>query len=270
MPGQVQFVDNLADQLNTAAGDSLYAQALYILLAVPGALIALGLAYLAALGTVERDRRDLALLRARGASRRNLLVLAGAESLALGVVAGVAGTGLALAATGALLSGGVQLTTGRVMATVAACIALAVGGAMAARLGATASVLRASVAEGAAALAATGKPLWQKLYVDVVALALSGLVYWLTARTGFSAVVNPDSNPTLSLSIYMFFAPALLWIGSALLLLRLRGRALAWLAKRAGGERANDARGFLLASAGRRGGALNRGLLVVACCWRSA
>ena len=35
----------------------------------------------------------------------------------------------------------------------------------------------------------------------------------MTARTGFSAVVNPDSNPTLSLSVYMFLAPALLWVG---------------------------------------------------------
>ena len=31
----------------------------------------------------------------------------------------------------------------------------------------------------------------------------------------------------------MFFAPALLWIGATLLLVRLRGRALAWLAPRA-------------------------------------
>ena len=67
------------------------------------------------------------------------------------------------------------------------------------------------------------KPLWQRLYLDFVALAVSGLIYWLTVRTGFSAVVNPDSNPTLSLSVYMFFAPALLWIGATLLLVRLRG-----------------------------------------------
>ena len=78
----MQFVDNLSDQLNTAAGDALYAETLYIMLAVPGALVALGLAYLAALGTVERDRRDLALLRARGATRRDLLLVAGAESVA--------------------------------------------------------------------------------------------------------------------------------------------------------------------------------------------
>ena len=46
-------------------------------------------------------------------------------------------------------------------------------------------------------------------------------------------MVNPDSNPTLSLSVYMFFGPALLWIGATLLLVRLRGRGLAWLARRA-------------------------------------
>src|SRR5204863_2829248 len=80
LPGQVVFADNLSDSLATAAGDALYAETLYIMLAVPGALVALLLAYLAALGTAERDRRDLALLRARGASRRNLLGLAAAES----------------------------------------------------------------------------------------------------------------------------------------------------------------------------------------------
>src|SRR2546428_376544 len=72
LPNQVQFVDNLSDNLNSAAGDALYAQTLYIILTIPDTLIALGLAYLAALGTAERDRRELALLRARGASRRDL------------------------------------------------------------------------------------------------------------------------------------------------------------------------------------------------------
>jgi putative ABC transport system permease protein len=97
----------------------------------------------------------------------------------------------------------------------------------------------------------------------LIALAVASLVYWLTARTGFSAVVNPDSNPTLSLSVYMFLAPALLWLGAALVVLRLRGRALAWLAARAAGRRARTPLSFLLASAGRRGAALNRGVLVL-------
>src|SRR5260370_15503384 len=94
-------------------------------------------------------------------------------------------------------------------------------------------------------------------------VVISGRTLGMTARTGFSAVVNPDSNPTLSLSVYMFFAPALLWLGATLLLVRLRGRALSWAAARAAGNRASTTRGFLLASAARRGGAINRGLIVV-------
>ena len=90
LPGQVQFVNNLSDKLNTAAGDALYAETLYIMLALPGALVGLGLAYIAALGTVERDRRELALLRARGATRAHLLGLAGTESV---VDRGARGTG---------------------------------------------------------------------------------------------------------------------------------------------------------------------------------
>ena len=263
LPGQVQFVNNLSDKLNTAAGDALYAETLYIMLALPGALVGLGLAYIAALGTVERDRRELALLRARGATRAHLLGLAGTESIVIGVLAGLVGTGAAIAAVQLLISGGVGLTPMRAVITGLVCVALGTAGAMAARVGASAAVWRSSVSASRRTGRREGKPLWQRLYLDLFALALSGLIYWLTASTGFSAVVNPDSNPTLSLSVYMFFAPALLWIGATLLLVRLRGRALAWTARRVAGGRAQTLRGFLLVSAGRRGSAINRGLIVV-------
>ncbi len=263
LPGQVQFVDNLSDKLNTAAGDALYAETLYIMLALPGALLGLGLAYLAALGSVERDRRELALLRVRGATRAHLLWLAGTESVAIGLLAGLLGTGLAILADELLINGGVGLTPMRGFLAGVVCVALATGGALAARLGASASVWRASISAGRRSVRREGKPMWQRLYLDLIALALSGLIYWLTASTGFSAVINPDSNPTLSLSIYMFFGPALLWIGATLLLVRLRGRALAWTARRIAGGRAQTPRGFLLVSAGRRGPAINRGLVLI-------
>ena len=263
LPGQVQFVDNLSDQLNSAASDALYAEALYIMLAVPGALIAFGLAYLAALGTVERDRRDLALLRARGASRRQLLALALAESTLLGLLAGALGAGLALAAVAAIVNGGVELSPVRGATTAVVCVVLGIAGAFVARVGATASVWRATVSESRRRVRREHKPLWQRLYLDIAALVLSGLIYWLTVSTGFSAVLNPDSNPTLSLSVYMFFAPALLWLGAALLLIRLRGRALSFFAGRLASGRAHTQRDFILASASRRGPDINRGLLVV-------
>jgi len=263
LTGRVRFVDNLGDGLTSAAGDALYAETLYIMLALPGAIIALGLVYMAALGTAERDRRDLALLRARGATRRTLFLLAIVESAALGIVAGLAGTGVAFAAVSRLVPGGVSASPPRVAGTATVCIALAIVGALAARIGAGVDALRGSVTEGRRPVRRAGAPLWQRLYLDVIALAVSGLIYWLTARTGFSAVVNPDSNPTLSLSVYMFFAPALLWIGATLLVVRLRGRALSWVARRGTGGRATTLAGLLLASAGRRGPAINRGVIVI-------
>jgi putative ABC transport system permease protein len=261
LTGSVQFVDNLEADLTTAAGDALYAETLYIMLAVPGALIALGLAYLAALGTAERDRRELALLRARGATRRDLFTLAAVESAVLGVVSGLLGAALAVACVSWLV-GRSGLTATVVIVVAATCVVLAIGGALAARLAAISDVLRASISEARQTVRRDRKPLWQRLHLDVLALGVSGLIYWLTSSTGFSAVVNPDSNPTLSLSVYMFFAPALLWIGATLLMVRLRGSLLAWTASRLGGSRPETLRGFVLASAGRRGAAINRGLVV--------
>jgi putative ABC transport system permease protein len=263
LPRQVQFVDNLSDKLNTASSDALYAETLYIMLAVPGALVALGLAYLAALGTVDRDRRDLALMRARGASRRQLLLVAVAESLGLGLLGGALGAAGAFAAVSLIIKGGVGLTAARAAVTVGVCILLGIAGALVARLAAVATVWQASVSESRRSVRREGKPLWQRLYLDLAALALSGAIYWLTVSTGFSAVVNPDSNPTLSLSVYMFFAPALLWLGATLLLVRLRGRAVAIVVRRLAGTRPRSATGLLLASIGRRGAAINRGLLLV-------
>jgi putative ABC transport system permease protein len=263
LPGQVQFVDNLSDSLNSAAGDALYAQTLFIMLAVPGALAALALAYLAALGTAERDRRDLALLRARGASRRKLLVLAGAESVLLGVVAGSIGAAAGIATARLVVAGSLGLDSRRVLLTIGVCVVAATIGAAAARVGSTRTVIGTTVSEGRRSVRHRQKPMWQRLYLDFVALGISGLIYWLTARTGFSAVVNPDSNPTLSLSVYMFLAPALLWIGATLLLVRLRSRALTWALVRAARSRPSNWSTLLFASAGRRGAALNRSLVIV-------
>ncbi len=247
LPGQIQFVDNLSDALTNAAGDALYAEALYIMLAVPGALVGLGLAYLAALGAVERERRLLRLLRARGASRRKLIGLAAIESAFVGAFAGGVGMLVALLAVWWLIGSQLSAWPWALGVSLAVGVLGSFAGRVAAGVGALAEEQRAQ------------PPLWQRLWLDILALAVSGLVYWLTASTGFSAVVNPDSNPTLSLSVYMFLAPALLWVGATLLLVRIRGRVFALVSPR----RATRPRDFLLVSAARRAPAINRGLVVV-------
>jgi putative ABC transport system permease protein len=260
LPGQVVFVDNLTSTLEGAATDALYAQALYIMLALPGALVGLALAYLASLGAAERDRHALVLFRARGARRRDLLALAGAESSVLGLAAAFAATIAALASL-RLAHAGTSIDAARIASCFVICAVLATAGAFAARLAAGISAFRGTVTDAGAPSSAR-TPLWQRLYLDLIALAVSGLVYWLTAKTGFSAVVNPDSNPTLSLSVYMFLAPALLWIGGVLLLLRVRTMA-ARLASRKLRHLGRSQAGFLLTSIVRRNESINRNLLVL-------
>jgi putative ABC transport system permease protein len=150
-----------------------------------------------------------------------------------------------------------------VIATTAASVLLAIAGAAIARVAAVGIVLRRAVTEGRRTVVRERPPAWRRYYLDLLALVGSGLIYWLTIHTGFAAVINPDANPTLSLSVYMFFGPTLLWIGATLLLVRLRGRLLSSLARRAADRNRGSLASLALASAGRRGVAINRGLIVM-------
>jgi putative ABC transport system permease protein len=75
-------------------------------------------------------------------------------------------------------------------------------------------------------------PLWRRLYLDVILLGLSALVFWKTASTGYQVVLAPEGVPATSVDYTAFLAPVLLWIGAGLLTLRLsdlllnRGRPL--------------------------------------------
>src|SRR5206468_457681 len=103
---------------------------------------------------------------------------------------GALGTVVALAALH--LSGSAGGIGGpRVLAAFGISVALATAGAAAARIGAALAAFRGSVEEARGNARRGGRSLWQRLYLDLVALGVAGLVYWLTARTGFSAVVNP-------------------------------------------------------------------------------
>ncbi|MCY7341619.1 MAG: FtsX-like permease family protein, partial [Pseudonocardia sp.] len=77
------------------------------------------------------------------------------------------------------------------------------------------------------------RPVWWMRYgLDVVLLALSGIVFWFTSQTNYSLVLAPEGVPTISVSYWAFAGPALLWVGVGLLGWRLvdltlgRGRTL--------------------------------------------
>ena len=98
-PGDVIVADNAAEPLSEATVDATNAKILFILLGVPGALVAAALGLTAAAALAEAHRREDALLRLRGATDRQLARLAVGQ----GVLAGVVGTilGLLVAAGGA-------------------------------------------------------------------------------------------------------------------------------------------------------------------------
>ena len=225
--------------LTGAAGDALYAEALYIMLAVPGRArrsrprlprsARRGRPRPADAPPAARPRRLAA--RSCSGSRRS-------RAPSSGLFAGVVGAAARAAHRRSRLVGG-QLSTWPW--AVGVCVIVGFLGSFAGRVAAGVGALREEQRPQ--------KPLWQRLYLDLVALAVSGLVWWLTARTGFSAVVSPDSNPTLSLSVYMFLAPALLWIGVDALA-RPRARPAVRAARARSARRV--ARDFLLVSAARR------------------
>jgi putative ABC transport system permease protein len=196
---------------------------LFVFLGVPAAVLAgLLTATVVAAGS-ERRRHDQALLCARGATSRQLISLAAAEATIIGVLGSAAGlaiaAGVGLAAFGSpRLGADLPTAIGWAGASAVAGLFIAVAAVLAPvwrdLRGAMVSASRASVRR-------TRPPRWTRLGLDFAALAASGMLFWLVGRSGYQIVLAPEGVPAISVSYWTFVAPALLWIGAALLVWRL-------------------------------------------------
>jgi putative ABC transport system permease protein len=234
LAGSALVGDNLGATLAAARSDALYAQVLFLFLGTPGAVLA-GL-LTASVGASGRDRRrrEQALLRARGATARQLVGLAAIEATLVGLIGSA--LGLSLAA----LVGRMAFGTTRFGATAAATLtwsiaAVAVGVAIAAvsvALPARRDARELTVADARRTLRRLGNPRWMRWGLDLILLGLAALVFWLTSRNGYQLVVAVEGVPSISVSYWAFAGPALLWVGAGLLSYRLtnltvgRGRPL--------------------------------------------
>lgn len=70
------------------------------------------------------------------------------------------------------------------------------------------------------------KSLWQRLYLDVIILLVSAAMFWRTASTGYQMVLAPEGVAGASVAYETFLAPLCLWIGVALLTVRLWSQGL--------------------------------------------
>lgn len=215
--------DNLAAALDTARGDALYAQVLFVFLAVPGALLAALLtATVAGVGR-ERRRREQALLRTRGATVGRIVWLSSAESMVVAMIGAVLGLAAArVAARVAFASTALGASAaGTAQWAVAAVLAAFLTAAAAIAIPAWADARHLTVGAARTDMARRDTARWNRLPVGAALFGLGVLLVWLTSRGGYKIVVAPEGVPSISVNYWAFAGPALLWVGGAIIAARL-------------------------------------------------
>lgn len=220
--GAVTIGDNLAGALGAARSDAAYARLLFLFLGIPGAIVAAMVTVAVAGAGGPRRRREQGLLRTRGRSARQVLGLAAAEALLVGV------TGAALGLLGASVWAGVTgpgsgLVLGAVppwWAVAAAATGVVVAG-LAVLLPATRDLTGRTVADSRSRTELDASPRWMRWGLDFALLAASLIVFRATAGNGYSLVLAPEGVPSISVDYWGFLAPTLLWLGGLLLIWRI-------------------------------------------------
>ncbi len=218
--------DNLSAALAAARGDALYSLLLVLLLGVPGVLLAAVVAALVVALRGPRRRREVALLRLRGAPPRAVLALVGGETVLTAVVGGAVGLAGASLALRFALPGGGQLGVAGLVLGLATGAAVAVVTQFAP---AAWSLLRngdSSVRERTADILGTRNPWPLRLGLDGVLLSTAAVIFWLTSRGGYQVVVAPEGVSSTAVNYAALLAPALAWPGLALLVWRITAGVL--------------------------------------------
>jgi putative ABC transport system permease protein len=228
--------DNAAEALAMARTDATNAKILFLLLGIPGALVAAGLGLAAASALAEAQRREDALLALRGATGGQLAFLASAQATVSGLLG--AALGLVVAALGA------GAVTGRPVWQQIPADRLAVTAAIAAGAGALTvavrvvplvrAIRRGPFAVERRALERGWTPRWRRSRLDLIAIAVGAGILLINLVTGGLQQV-PIEGQTLALAFYVLLAPIALWLGISLLV--VRGLS-ALLTRRAAPERA--------------------------------
>ncbi|UCI10576.1 ABC transporter permease [Mesorhizobium sp. B1-1-8] len=225
--GQALVADSLGSRLGAVREDSLYASVLFLFLGLPGIALAMALTFAVTFSGAARRRMEHALLRVRGATTQAVLYLSAVEAALVavaGTVLGLAGAWL-FGPAGAPGSRSISAMIDRPLLLVAL-FGLALGFS-ALLFPAWRDARRTTVAEARHVVGPTATSLWQRLWLDVLLLACSGLLFWQSASTGYQIVLAPEGVAATSVDYKAFIAPALFWLGMALLTIRLSGMVIA-------------------------------------------
>ncbi len=164
----------------------------------------------------ERRRQEQALLRTRGASTTQILGLAALEAVIVGVGGVVLGIGLATVAAETIASVGLFASTTVMLWTINASLVGLILAVVAVLYPAWRQARHSTVMAARAVVGRGRKPLWQRIYLDALLLAVAARIFWRTASTGYQVVLAPEGVPETSVAYETFLAPFCLWVGVAL------------------------------------------------------
>jgi putative ABC transport system permease protein len=260
--GAAIVADNLAAQLAGTREDALYASLLFLFLGLPGAALAAIIAQVVVASGKDQWRRDAALLRIRGATTASISLLAGVEAAVVWLFAALIAAIVTALAQRFLTPGSAADGSA---AIVWACIGLAAAAPIVAA-GHLIPVITATTAAGLKTIGRPAVPLWRRVYLDLILLAVGGAFIAYTAASGFQVVLAPEGILQSSVSYDAFVGPLLLWLGGGLLVRRIGEM---WLANRpllVGSYRlfAGGLAGIVAAAISRQRSDVGRGLTIVA------
>ncbi|MGI8535340.1 MAG: FtsX-like permease family protein, partial [Mycobacteriales bacterium] len=224
--------DNLGTALTAAGEDARYANLLFLLLGLPGLALAAVVAGLVVALRSDRRRREIALLRLRGASVADVVRMVAGEALATAAVGAVLGVPLAALAVRLALPAGTPLSPTWTVTAVA-------GGLLLALTTQAGPVVRLAIGRDRTGVAAeasrgirSGTPWPLKAGLDLILLAGAAVSFALTARSGYQVVLAPEGIPQTQVNYAALAGPAMAWPGLALLVWRLT----AWVTGRRSGR----------------------------------
>lgn len=235
-PGQLKSSDNLSGAFKAAKGDVLAAKILFIFLGLPGVALAAYLSKFAAELFAESQRREISLLRTRGATPAQITGIVAATSVFLAI--GGSALGLMFGILALYASAGTQLTSALnpfasnfdwSLFANSASVAFAAGlilTFLAAFLPTFGALRREITQERRAVRRVEAEPFWKRSYLDFILLGAAAVSLVVTQLNGG---FKPSGNEgaAITLSFYIFLTPFFAWTGLTLLVLRLVEKGLA-------------------------------------------
>jgi hypothetical protein len=217
-PGTIIVADNAAEPLDEASVDATNAKVLFLLLGIPGVLVAGALGVSAAAALEAAVRRENALLRLRGttdAQLAKLAVLQGAVTWLAGSVIGL-GVAVAVVSLAADHPAWQRVPTGQLVGS----LLLAAAAGLVTTAVRLVPLLRRhgrTPSEPGQRPAVSGwAPRWRRARLDLLALTVGILILAGNVLAG-GLRQTPIEAATLALSFYVLLAPIALWLGVILL-----------------------------------------------------